>query len=121
MSGEEKNEPAAGGKGETNADEELSEAELAALDEAPALSALLKRSLAKSEDDAPGAREDVQKDALLLASVQKKLRKRSKGKFYSDGWSTTQSRINYTLVALVMLVTIIAVYLVLGPTGFSLR
>lgn len=95
-------------------DEPLSEAELAELDEAPALSALLKRSL-----EAPDAA--AEQDAKLLASVQQKLRKRSKGKFYGDGWSTTQSRINYALVAMVMLVTIVAVYLALGPTGFSLR
>lgn len=98
-------------------DEELSEAELAQLDEAPALSALLKRSLTQAEELAPAP----EKDAELLASVQRKLRKRSKGKFYGDGWSTTQSRMNYALIAAVMLVTIVAVYLALGPTGFSLR
>ena len=106
-------------KDETVADEELSEAELAQLDAAPAVSALLKRSLAKSEDAA--LPESPAGDDELLASVQRKLRKRSKGKFYGDGWSTTQSRLNYALIAGVMLVTIIAVYLALGPTGFSLR
>jgi hypothetical protein len=95
---------------------ELTEAELAELEEAPALSALLKRSLVKTEDVLP----EPAKDAELLASVQKKLRQRSKGKFYGDGWSTTHSRINYALIAMVMLVTIVAVYLALGPTGFSL-
>lgn len=100
------------------ADEEISEAELAQLEEAPALTALLKRSLAQEEDALDGSPE---KDAQLLASVQRKLRKRSRGKFYGDGWSTTQSRLNYALIAAVMLVTIVAVYLALGPTGFSLR
>ncbi len=99
---------------EKRSDEELTEAELAQLDEAPAVSALLKRSLAK--DDAPPA-----EDAELLAAVQRRLRKRSKGKFYGDGWSTSQSRMNYALVAALMLVTIVAVWLALGPTGFSLR
>ena len=89
--------------------------ELAELERQPALGGLLKQALAKPEDPAP------QEDAALLASVQHKLRKRSRGKFYGDGWSTTQSRLNYALVALVMLVTIAAVYLALGPTGFSLR
>ena len=98
-------------------DEELSEAELAQLEEAPALSALLKRSLATTDDVLPAP----ERDAKLLASVQQKLRKRSRGKFYGDGWSTTQSRLNYGLVAAVMLVTIVAVYHALGPTGFSLR
>jgi predicted nucleic acid-binding protein len=101
----------------TSTDEELSEAELAQLEEAPAVSALLKRSLAKTDDVLPAP----ERDAELLASVQRKLRKRSKGKFYGDGWSTTQSRLNYALIAAVMLVTIVAVYLALGPTGFSLR
>jgi hypothetical protein len=80
-----------------------------------ALSALLKRSLAAEPDGAEAAPDD---DALLRG-VQRKLRIRSKGKFYADGWSTTQSRLNYALVAAVMLVTILAVYLALGPTGIS--
>lgn len=105
------------GREDAPKDEELSEAELAQLEDAPALSALLKRSLASTE----GALPSPEKDAALLASVQRKLRTRSKGKFYGDGWSTTQSRLNHALIAAVMLVTIVAVYLALGPTGFSLR
>jgi hypothetical protein len=81
--------------------------------EDPAFSALLKRSL---DGDAPKAAERE-----LLASVQRKIRKRSKGKFYGDGWSTSDPRINYALVATVMLLTVIVVYLVLGPTGISLK
>ena len=101
-------------------DEDLDPEALAAMEEeAPALSALLKRSL-----DAPKAAEkesdDVQQKQLL-AAVQRKLRDRSKGKFYGDGWSTTQSRVNYTLIAAIMLVTIVAVYLALGPMGISLN
>jgi hypothetical protein len=86
--------------------------------EVPALSALLKRSLepAPSAEPVP---DDAEKDRLLLASVQRKLRQRSKGKFYADGWSTSQSRVNYALVAGVMLVVIVAVYLALGPMGIS--
>ena len=88
------------------------------LEESPALKALLKRSLSVGE--APKASDDgPAKDLELLRGVQKKLRQRSKGKFYADGWSTTQSRINYALVAAIMLVTILAVYLALGPTGIS--
>jgi hypothetical protein len=100
-------------------EDELSEAELASLDAAPDFRALIKRSLAETDEAIPEPEQG--KDAALLTSVQKKLRKRSRGKFYGDGWSTAQSRINYALVALVMLVTIVAVYLALGPTGFSLR
>ncbi len=83
--------------------------------EVPALSALLKRSLAEPEGD------DAEKNRILLASVQRKLRHRSKGKFYADGWSTSQSRVNYALVATTMLVIIVLVYLVMGPMGISLR
>lgn len=83
--------------------------------ESPALKALLKRSLAAEADEAAPAQSD---DKLLLG-VQRKLRQRSKGKFYADGWSTTPSRVNYALVAIVMLVTIAFVYLALGPTGIS--
>jgi hypothetical protein len=101
----------------TEAEPDLTEAELAELDAAPALSALLKRSLVETDDLLP----EPAKDAKLLASVQRKLRRRSKGKFYGDGWSTSPSRLNYALIAAAMLVTIVAVYLALGPTGFSLR
>ncbi len=88
--------------------------------EMPALSALLKRSLAEPVAPAPAV-DDAEKDRLLLASVQKKLRQRSKGKFYADGWSTSQSRVSYALVAGIMLVVIVAVYFALGPMGISLH
>jgi hypothetical protein len=84
--------------------------------ESPALKALLKRSLAPEPE---GPARSAAPDPKLLLGVQRKLRQRSKGKFYADGWSTTQSRVNYVLVAMIMLVTLVVVYLVLGPTGFS--
>ena len=91
-------------------------------EDAPALKALLRRSLAVSESTgAEAEKHEGEKEKLLLASVQRKLRQRSKGKFYADGWSTTQSRVNYALVAGVMLVVIVAVYLAMGPTGISLH
>ena len=83
-------------------------------EENPALSALLKRSLTP-----PEPKPEEKPDAELLKNVQRKLRQRSKGKFYADGWSTTQSRVNYALVAVIMLVTIVAVYLALGPMGIT--
>ncbi len=91
-------------------------------EDAPALKALLKRSLAlpgeePAKAEAPAAAAPTEADKALLAAVQKKLRQRSKGKFYADGWSTTQSKVSYALVAIVMLVTILAVYLAMGPTG----
>jgi len=91
--------------------------------EVPALSALLKRSLGApaAPETAEPSKEDAEKDRALLVGVQRKLRKRSKGKFYADGWSTSASRVNYALVAGVMLVVIVAVYLALGPMGISLH
>lgn len=106
----------------TPVDEELSPEELAEAErEEAAMSALLKRSLASPEAaPAPAAaapQAPTEAERALLLAVQKKLRQRSKGKFYADGWSTTQTRISYALVAIVMLVTIAVVYLAMGPTG----
>jgi hypothetical protein len=93
--------------------------------EVPALSALLKRSLTPAEPatspDAEPAKKASEQDRALLLAVQRKLRQRSKGKFYADGWSTSHSRVNYALVAGVMLVVIVAVYLAMGPMGISLH
>jgi len=91
--------------------------------EVPALSALLKRSLAApvETETATAPQEPSAQDRALLIAVQRKLRQRSKGKFYADGWSTTHSRVNYALVAGVMLVVIVAVYLAMGPMGISLH
>ena len=76
--------------------------------EADPMRALLKRSL--------GA-ESVRGDAPeILRGVQRKIRQRSKGKFYGDGWSTSDSKVNYLIVALVMLVLIGVVYFALGPS-----
>jgi hypothetical protein len=100
-------------------DEEVEEVEV------PALSALLKRSLTvpapAPAPDADAPKEPSEQDRALLLAVQRKLRQRSKGKFYADGWSTSQSRVNYALVAGVMLVVIVAVYLAMGPMGISLH
>lgn len=54
----------------------------------------------------------------LLGGVQKKLRTRSKGKFYGDGWSTARSpRSTYLVTSLLMLVLIGFVFLILLPWG----
>jgi len=92
--------------------------------EVPALSALLKRSLAAPVEQPEPALEAAapsEKDRQLLLGVQRKLRQRSKGKFYADGWSTSHSRVNYALVAAIMLAVIVAVYLAMGPMGISLH
>jgi hypothetical protein len=118
MSEQEKDADAkASADADANADVHVEEVEV------PALSALLKRSLAapvEPETAAP-TQEPSEQDRALLLAVQRKLRQRSKGKFYADGWSTTHSRVNYALVAGVMLVVIVAVYLAMGPMGISLH
>jgi hypothetical protein len=54
----------------------------------------------------------------LLGGVQKKLRARSKGKFYGDGWSTARSpRSTYLITSLLMLVLMVFVFLILVPWG----
>lgn len=78
-----------------------------------AMRALLKRSLASSSDAAPMK--------PVLREVQRKIRQRSKGKFFSDGWSTAGSKVNYALVAVVMLLIVAIAYFALGPMGFTNR
>jgi hypothetical protein len=82
-------------------------------DEDP-MRALLKRAL-----DAPTSTGENEPD--LLVAVQRKIRRRSRGKFYGDGWSTTQTKVSYALIAVVMLVLVGVAYFALGPTGFSAR
>jgi hypothetical protein len=68
---------------------------------------LLKRTLAI---------DVVARDAPdLLHGVQRRIRHRSRGKFFGDGWSTGQTKLGYVLVALVTLVLVAAAYFVLGP------
>jgi hypothetical protein len=76
--------------------------------ESQVLRDLLKRSLS-SEALRTGESPD------LLAGVQKRIRRRSKGKFFGDGWSTSQARISYLLVALVTLLLVALAFVALGP------
>jgi len=82
-----------------------------------AMKKLLKRSLAAGVDDEVAPGKPSAEPASLLPAVQKKLRDRSKGKFYADGWSTTQSKVNYVLVAVVMLLVIAICYVTLGSVN----
>jgi hypothetical protein len=68
---------------------------------------LLKRALS-NESLGQGAPD-------LLAGVQRRIRRRSRGKFFGDGWSTGQARIGYVLVALVTLLLVLVAYYALGP------
>ena len=81
------------------------------LDEDPrerdAMRQLLKRSLAV---------EALAKESpALVAGVQRRIRQRSRGRFFADGWGTTQSRVSYLLVGLMTLMVAIVAYFVLGP------
>ncbi|AUX26526.1 hypothetical protein SOCEGT47_070960 [Sorangium cellulosum] len=52
----------------------------------------------------------------LLRGVQRRIRVRSRGKFYGDGWSTARSpRSTYLMTSLFMLCLIAFVFLVLVP------
>lgn len=56
----------------------------------------------------------------VLAGVQKKLRQRSRGKFYADGWSVGTTPIStYFVTSLLMLVVLTALYLALSPSGWG--
>jgi len=67
----------------------------------------------------PKEGEEPKPDAPIVPAVQRKIRARSKGKFYSDGWSVEAGRINYVLIAGVMLVVLAIAYFALGPVGVS--
>jgi hypothetical protein len=72
-----------------------------------AVRALVKRALSR---DAGGSHAPD-----ILRGVQRRLRRRSRGKFFADGWSTMQTRLGYLLVAVMTLLLVaIAVY-ALGP------
>ncbi len=52
----------------------------------------------------------------LLSGVQRKLRVRSRGKFYGDGWSTAESpKTTYLVTSVLMLVLVAIVFLALVP------
>jgi hypothetical protein len=78
-----------------------------------AIASLVKRSL--------GDLPLPQGEGEVLRGVQRKLRQRSHGKFYGDGWSTTNQRMSYVLVAIVMLVVMGIAYVALGPVGITAR
>jgi hypothetical protein len=82
-----------------------------------ALRALLKRSATPAAPE--GKRPEKQAD--ILRGVQRKIRLRSRGKFYADGWSTSEGKLSYILVALIMLLVVAVAFFALGPIGISAR
>jgi hypothetical protein len=76
-------------------------------DENDPLRKWVKQSLAASEpSEAPPD---------LLPGVQRRLRLRSRGKFFADGWSTTHTRTSYALVGLTTLLLVALAWVVLSP------
>jgi hypothetical protein len=54
----------------------------------------------------------------LVRGVQRRLRTRSRGKFYGDGWSVARTpRSTYLVTSIVMLILIVFVFFVLIPWG----
>jgi hypothetical protein len=74
-----------------------------------AMRELVKRAL--SRDDAVKNAPDI------LRGVQRRLRKRSRGKFFADGWSTMHTRFGYLLVATITVLLVALAYFALGPIG----
>ena len=83
----------------------------APMDDGPAsdsLRDLLKRT---AEAPVPPPTSD------LLRGVQRRIRTRSRGKFYADGWSTREDspRSSYLVTAAVMLLVVLVLYAMLVP------
>ncbi|HEV3194364.1 MAG TPA: hypothetical protein VGY54_27890 [Polyangiaceae bacterium] len=68
---------------------------------------LLKRSLSADALPVPAP--------SLLAGVQRRIRRRSRGKFFRDGWSTMQTRLSYLLVGLITLLIVALALYALAP------
>ena len=77
-------------------------------DENDPLRKWVKQSLAASEPSEP--------PPDLLPGVQRRIRLRSRGKFFGDGWSTTQTRTSYALVGLTTLLLVALAWFVLAPS-----
>jgi hypothetical protein len=74
------------------------------------MASLLKRSLAgPAAPSSPG----------ILPGVQRRIRKRSRGRFFADGWSTTDARLSTALIALAMLLVLAVAYFAMGPVGIQ--
>jgi hypothetical protein len=73
----------------------------------------LLRGAFREDDAADAPQSDV------LRGVQERIRKRSGGKFYADGWSTAKHPPTYTylVTSVIMLVIAVVVYIVLAPTA----
>jgi type II secretory pathway component PulM len=75
--------------------------------ESEAVRDLVKRALATETA--------TQKVPDILRAVQRRIRVRSRGKFFADGWSTTQARQAYLLMAIVTMLLVVLAYYALLP------
>lgn len=82
----------------------------------------LERSQAKDDEDSVrsllrGALREEGPPPDVLLGVQKKIRERSGGKFYADGWSTAKHPpLNtYLVTSLLMLAILVISYALLSP------
>jgi hypothetical protein len=73
------------------------------------------RSLLQQTEEVPPPRRDV------LQGVQQRIRTRSRGRFFGDGWSTREDnpRTTYLLTALMMLILVGVTYFALLPGGLT--
>jgi hypothetical protein len=76
-------------------------------DEDLAMRALVKRALAVDPTEGPPPN--------LLPGVQRRIRHRSRGRFFADGWSTTQTRTSYALVGIITILLVFLAYFALAP------
>lgn len=77
-------------------------------DDDPELRALLRRALPS---------DDLEPPQDLLKGVQQRIFRRSRGKFYRDGWSRTTGPASvYVVTSLLMVALLSALYLVLAST-----
>jgi hypothetical protein len=89
-----------------SSDLEVNEAAKAAQEPDESLRSMLRGAL-REEEPPPN----------VLAGVQKRIRERSKGKFYADGWSTAKHPpLNtYLVTSLLMLAILVISYALLSP------
>ncbi len=91
-------------------DETLEQDGLPSSDRDP-MAALLKRSFAEPSGLGHPSGPSI------LQGVQRRIRKRSRGRFFADGWSTGDGRVNHLLIAAGMLLILVVAYFALGPMG----
>jgi hypothetical protein len=55
----------------------------------------------------------------FLRGVQARIRTRSRGKFFADGWSTSNRRVGYGTIAVAMLILLLLVFVLMTPRSFT--